>query len=139
MSLIKWEPFDEFDRFFRDMHPLSPVRGSALGFDMAVDVYEDGQNVIAEMNLPGLKGDDISVEVEDTYLRIAGRREEVQEKKEKSHYAKEIRRGSFERVIQLPDAVEQEKVVAEYKDGVLKVTLPKRAAPPEKKIKVVVT
>ncbi len=136
MSLIKWEPFDEFDRFFRDMQPLVPTRGSSLGFDMAVDVYEDGNDLVAEMNLPGLSGDDIDVEVEDNYLRIAGRREERQEKKEKSHYTKEIRRGSFERVVQLPDAVEQEKVTAEYKDGVLRVHMPKRQKITENKVKV---
>jgi HSP20 family protein len=139
MSLIKWEPFDEFDRLLRD-HPLmSTTRNAQVGFDMAVDVYEDGNDIVAEMNVPGLKADDIDVEVEDTYLRIAGRREEVQEKKEKNHYAKEIRRGSFERVVQLPDKVEQEKVTAEYKDGVLKVKMPKKERTPDKKVKVEVT
>lgn len=136
MSLIKWEPFDEFDRFFRDLHPLTANRGLQMGYDMAVDVYEDGNNVIAEMNVPGLTAADIDVEVEDNYLRVSGKREEVQEKKEKSHYAKEIRRGSFERVLQLPDLVEQDKVEAEYQNGVLKITMPKRAQVPEKKVKV---
>lgn len=136
MSLIKWEPFDEFDRMFRDMSLLSSSRQGGMGFDMAVDVYEDGDNLVAEMNIPGLKGEDIDVEVEDNYLRIAGRREEVQEKKEKSHYAKEIRRGTFERVVHLPDMVDQDNVSAEYSDGVLKVTMPKKAQAPEKKVKV---
>lgn len=136
MSLIKWEPFDEFDRLLRD-HPLmSTARNAQVGFDMAVDVYEDGNDIVAEMNVPGLKADDIDVEIEDSYLRIAGRREEVEEKKEKNHYVKEIRRGSFERMIQLPDFVEQEKVVAEYKNGVLKIVMPKKERMPDKKVKV---
>jgi HSP20 family protein len=138
MSLIKWEPFDDFDRFFRELAPFSPLRAGSMGFDMAVDVYEDGKDIVAEMNIPGLSADAIDVEVEDNYLRIAGRREEVQEKKGKNHYAKEIRRGSFERVVQLPDAVDQDKVTAEYKDGVLKVRMPKRETAPEKKVKVTV-
>lgn len=136
MSLIKWEPFDEFDRLLRDVHPLMSARNTQVGFDMAVDLYDDGNSVVAEMNVPGLKAEDIDVEVEDNYLRISGRREEVQEKKEKNHYAKEIRRGSFERVVQLPDAVEQDNVTAEYKDGVLKVTMPKKEKAPDKKVKV---
>ncbi|MFW6210208.1 MAG: Hsp20/alpha crystallin family protein [Patescibacteria group bacterium] len=137
MSLIKWEPFDEFDRIFRDFGLMAPSqRGGGQGFDLAVDVYEDGQNLVAEMNVPGLKGDDIDVEVEDNHLRIAGRREEVQEKKEKSHYAKEIRRGSFERVLPLPDRVDATKVTAEYGDGVLKVTMPKVADEGGNKVKV---
>lgn len=136
MSLIKWEPFDDFDRMFRELGMLAPLRQSGPGFDMAVDVYEDGNDIVAEMNVPGLTAQDINVEVEDTHLRIAGRREEVQEKKEKNHYAKEIRRGSFERLVPLPDTVEQEKVTAQYKDGVLRVRMPKRVAAPEKKVKV---
>ena len=136
MSLIKWEPFDEFDRLFRDVSLLPSLRSSSMGFDMACDVYEDGNNIVAEMNLPGLKGEDIDIEVEDTYLRVSGKREEVPEKKEKSHYSKEIRRGSFERVIPLPDAVDRDKVEAEYEGGVLKVMLPKKAGGNEKRVKI---
>lgn len=138
MSLIKWEPFDEFDRFFRDF-PASPVLRGQGGLDLAVDVYEDGENLVAEMNLPGLRGDDIDVEVEDNHLRIAGRREEVEEKKGKSHYAKEIRRGSFERVVPLPDAVRADGTDASYKDGVLKVVMPKAERQAEKRVKVQVS
>lgn len=136
MSLIKWEPFDDFDRLFKDMGALAPMQGNRIGFDLAADVYEDEKSVVVEMNLPGLKGEDIDVEVEDDYLRIAGKREEIQEKKEKSHYAKEIRRGSFERVIHLPSLVETNGVDASYKDGVLKVTMPKKAKAADAKVKV---
>lgn len=136
MSLIKWEPFDDFDRVFRDLSSLPQLKMSNVAFDLAVDVYEDGDNLIAEMNLPGLKGDDIDIELEDNHLRISGKREEVQEKKEKSHYAKEIRRGTFERLISLPNAVNSEKVDAEYRDGVLKITMPKRQDSGNNKIKV---
>lgn len=136
MSLIKWEPFDDFDRIFRDFPSLPSLRNSNFGFDLAADVYEDGNNLVAEMNLPGLKGDDIDVEVENNHLRVSGRREEVQEKKEKSHYSKEIRRGSFERVIPLPDMVQQDQVEAEYENGVLKVRMPKKEQAEEKRVKV---
>jgi len=136
MSLIKWEPFDDFDRLFRDLPSLSSTKLSNVGLDLAIDVYEDGNNLVAEMNLPGLKADDIDVEVEDNYLRVSGKREEVQEKKEKSHYTKEIRRGSFERVVPLPDMVNQDKVEAEYGNGVLKVIMPKREGKEEKRVKV---
>lgn len=135
MSLIKWEPFDEFDRFFRDVS-FPAARMNTMGLDLACDVYEDGKNLVAEMNLPGLSEDDIDVEVEDNHLRISGKREEVQEKKEKSHYTKEIRRGSFERIIPLPDRVKSDNVEAEYEDGVLKVTMPKKEDGGEKRIKV---
>ena len=139
MSLIKWEPFDDFDRVFRDLATLPSMKLSNMSFDLAADVYEDGNNLVAEMNLPGLAGEDIDVEVEDNHLRVSGRREEVQEKKEKSHYTKEIRRGSFERVIALPVRVEQGKVEASYKDGVLKVTMPKLEHKGDNKVKVKVS
>lgn len=136
MSLIKWEPFDEFDRFFRDMALTPAQRASGSSFDLACDVYEDGDDLVAEMNLPGLKGEDINVEVKDNHLYISGRREEVDEKKEKSHYSKEIRRGSFERMIPLPNSVAEDAVEAEYADGVLRVTMPKQAEQEDKRIKV---
>ena len=75
MSLIKWEPFDDFDRMFRDLS-LSPALKMS-NFDLACDVYEDGNNLVAEMNLPGLDGKNIDVEIEDNHLRVSGRREEV--------------------------------------------------------------
>lgn len=136
MSLIKWEPFDEFDRFFRDAGALAPVRGGHIGFDLACDVYEDGKDLVAEMNLPGLRGEDIDIELTDNHLRISGKREEIQEKKEKNHYSKEISRGSFERVIALPMQVDAGHVEAEYEKGVLKVRMQKREQAPEEKIKV---
>lgn len=138
MSLIKWEPFDEFDRFFRELTVPSTMRMSNVSFDLAADVYEDGNDLIAEMNLPGLKGENIDVEVEDNHLQISGTREEIDEKKEKNHYSKEIRRGSFKRVIQLPQRVDEKKVEAESKDGVLKLTMPKIAETEHNKVKVVV-
>jgi HSP20 family protein len=136
MSLVKWEPFDEFDRLFRDFGMLSHPRNHQVGLDLAVDMYEDGQNLVAEMNLPGLKGEDIDIEIENNHLHISGKREEVQEKKEKSHYAKEIRRGSFERIVALPNKVASNKVEAEYDNGVLKVIMPKLEETAESKIKV---
>jgi HSP20 family protein len=139
MSLIKWEPFDDLDRVFSDIASLPELKMSPMGFDLAVDVYEDGNTLIAEVNLPGLDGSNIAVEVEDTLLRLSGKREEVQEKKEKNHYSKEIRRGTFERLIPLPALIQQEKVTAEYKHGVLKVVMPLKEESGEKRIKVTVT
>jgi HSP20 family protein len=139
MSLIKWEPFEDFDRIFRDTGLMSPLKMQRMNVDLACDVYEDGKNLVAEMNVPGLKGDDIEVEVENHHLRISGKREEVKEKKEKNHYSKEIQRGSFQRVVPLPTLVEKEKVTAEYKDGVLKVVMPTLQGETDGRIKVKVS
>ncbi len=135
MAIVKWEPFGEFDRFFNDLPTLRMPQG--LG-DMAVDLYEDGNNIIAEMSVPGIDADKIDVSVEGNYLRITGRREEEKEKKGKQFYSKEIHRGSFERAMRLPAPVNDGKVTAEYKDGVLTVTLPKLEERKGGKVKVVV-
>jgi HSP20 family protein len=136
MAIVKWEPFGEFDRFFSDLPALS-MQHAGFG-DMAVDMYEDGNNLIAEMSVPGIEADKIDVSVEGNYLRITGRREEEKEKKTKQFYSKEIHRGSFERALRLPAPVHEGKVTAEYKDGLLKITLPKMEEKKAGKVKVVV-
>ncbi|MBP9759986.1 MAG: Hsp20/alpha crystallin family protein [Candidatus Pacebacteria bacterium] len=134
MAIIKWEPFNELDRFFDDL----PAQGLGHMGDMAVDLYEDGNNIVAEMNVPGIEPDKVEVTVEGNYLRVCGRREEEKEKKTKQFYSKEIRRGGFERAIRLPSSVHEGKVTAEYKDGLLKVVLPKMEEKKSGKVKVVV-
>lgn len=136
MSLIKWEPFDEIDSLFRDFGILTHARNNHIGFDLGVDVSEKGNNIIAEMNLPGVEPKNIDVLVEDAHLRISGRREESKEDKNKHYYSKEIRRGSFERVVPLPQAVRKNEVVAEFKNGTLKVTLPKLELESSEKVKI---
>jgi HSP20 family protein len=133
MAIVKWEPFREIDSFFDDMR--APMLG--MSGDMAIDMYEEGNNIIAEMSMPGIDGEKVDVTVDGNYLRVVGTREETQEKKDKHFYSKEIRRGSFERAVRIPEAVAEDKVEAEYKDGVLKVTMPK-AEEGRGKVKVVV-
>ncbi len=122
MAIIKWEPFTDIESFFEDF-PLPSLK--ELGTDLAVDVYEEGDNVIAKMNVPGVDPEKIDVSVEDNTLRVSGAHEEEKEEKKKHYYHKEIKKGSFERVISLPQAVQKEKVSAEYKNGSLTITLPK--------------
>lgn len=133
MALVKWEPFSEFDRFFNDFPSLATREG---GWDLSVDLYEEGGNVVAQMNVPGVDPDKLDISVEDNFLRIAGSREDEQEKEDKHYYSKEIRRGGFERVVRLPQDVERKKVEATYDDGVLKVVMPKKEPSDEDKIKV---
>jgi HSP20 family protein len=135
MSIIKWEPFGEVDRFFNDFQGAGLVN---LGRDMAVDLYEDGSNLVAEMSVSGIDPEKIDIMIEGNYLRISGSREEKKETKEKQFYSKEISRGSFERTIRLPEAVNEETVEAEYGNGVLKVIMPKAGEKKKEKIKVTI-
>jgi len=134
MDLIKWEPFGDMDRFFEDF-PSFP-KMEKFGWDLAVDVYEKDKNIIAEMNLPGVDPDKIDISVEDNHMRVSGSREESKEEKKKQYYSKEIKRGSFERVVRLPSEVQKAKVKAEYEGGKLTITLPKTATSKTGKVKV---
>jgi len=133
MALIKWEPFGDMDRFFEDFASLGMQR---MGLDLAVDVYEEKNNVVAKMNLPGVNPEKIEVSVEDNHLFIQGKREEEKEEKKKHYYSKEIRRGSFERVVPLPNTVKKDQVKADYEKGVLTVTIPKASGRKSGKVKV---
>lgn len=133
MSLIKWEPFGQIDDFFVDFPRTS---FNKISSDLAVDVFEKDGNVIAEMNIPGIKPEDIDVSIEDNYLRVSGSHEEEKEDTKKHYYSKEIRRGSFERVVALPTAVKRSGVEAEYSNGRLHITMPKAEETKDHKITV---
>ena len=131
MPLIRWNPLHDLDEFFHELE--FPRRH---GWDLAVDIYEDENAVTVEMQVPGIDSEKVEIEVADNHLHISGSREEKEEKKEKHYYRKEIRRGSFERVVVLPCAVDESKTRAEFQDGVLKITLPKVKGKEPSKIKV---
>lgn len=133
MAIIKWQPFDELDRFIDEFPRITLPK---MGWDLAVDVYEKNNTIIAQMNLPGIDSKNINVSVEGEYLHISGSREESEEEEKKQYYRKEIRRGSFERTVLLPHAVQKDKVTAEFKNGEITVTLPKIAGEKAGKINV---
>ncbi|GIW67209.1 MAG: hypothetical protein KatS3mg096_077 [Candidatus Parcubacteria bacterium] len=118
--LRKWEPFRELiERFFEEDFdfPFSPR--------LATDVYETDKDIVVEMNVPGYKKEDIKISFQDGYLKIEGKANEEKEEKEKNYWRKEIRRGSFVRVIPLPKEVDSKKAKATFKDGILTISLPK--------------
>jgi len=132
MQIIKWEPLKEIDRFFEDRFFHFP----RLGWDLAVDVYEEDGAVVAKMSLPGVKPDELDISLEDDVLTVSGRREEEKEAERKDYYSKEIRRGSFSRSVGLPKAVNSAKAEAKFEDGVLVVTMPVAEGAKEKAVKI---
>lgn len=125
MSMIKWEPFSHMDKWFDD-DLFAKLPRAIAGGDGAIDVYEDGSNIVAEMNLPGFDPKEIDINIDEDILRIKGNREEASENKDKNFYSKEIKRGSFERALKLPHPVDASQTSASSKDGVLKITMPKK-------------
>jgi HSP20 family protein len=90
-----------------------------------LDLSETADKLEVRTDMPGLKAEDIKVEVTGNTLRISGERKEEKEEKGKTYHRVERRSGTFARAVTLPCAVKEDKVTAECQDGVLTVTLPK--------------
>jgi len=128
-GLIQWDPFRELMRGWDD-----DVWGG--DFVPAVDVYQDKDNVIVEMDVPGIEPEKVDISVENDVLTVSGKREEKKEVKREDYYRKEIRSGSFSRSVILPMKVKGEGAQAEFQKGTLKITLPKAEEAKPKKIAV---
>ncbi|MGD0697498.1 MAG: Hsp20/alpha crystallin family protein [Terriglobia bacterium] len=146
MAIVRWEPFrdlvatqDRFNRLFNEA--LSPLfEGSAAGtqnWAPAVDIYENDQNVVLKAELAGVDPKDVEVRVEDGTLYLKGERKYEKEVKEENYHRIERSYGSFMRSFPLPNSVDADKAAADYKNGVLTLTLPKREESKPKAIKIV--
>jgi len=114
---------DELDRLFEEGdHSSDIAKGTAF---VPVDVIDKGKEVIVECQLPGIKAEDVNIQVNDTALEISGERKHESEIKEENYYHKESSYGLFSRTVELPSQVLPDKAQAEFEDGILTVTLPK--------------
>lgn len=136
MSLIPWKPFSGLDKFFGNDDWLLPVFPRVELTKPAMDVKETDKEVIAEVEIPGFDPEKIDVSVEDGVLRVKGSMDEKKEEKEKGYWRKEIRTGSFERMVRLPIAVKEDAVEATYEKGLLKIVMPKAETKPTSKVKI---
>ena len=127
-----------FDSFFTRGLPAWGNRDwpSFAGWEPPVDVEESDKDVVVRAEVPGMKADDIDLAIHDNTLVISGEKKETEERKEGGYVYQERRYGSFRRQVSLPSAVDAENVSADYKDGVLHVTLHKSQEALPKKIKV---
>lgn len=136
MAIVKWTPMDmmdDMDRFLdATWMPMVPQRI----MNPAMDVYEDKDNVIVETPLVGIDPSKVNIEIEDNILKISGQSSHKSEVDDKNYYRKEVRYGSFFRAVSLPKAVVGEKAQANYKDGILKISVPKAEEAKPKKITV---
>lgn len=102
----------------------------------SIDLSETDGSVDVRMDIPGVTADDIDIRVNGTLLTIGGQRKEEKEEKGRTFHRIERTEGSFTRTVTLPCEVQESKVVAEYKDGVLNVSMPKSPEAKTHKIKV---
>jgi HSP20 family protein len=102
----------------------------------AADLYETDDALHIRMDMPGLKAEEINIEVSGNTVRISGEHQEEKEDKGKTYHRVERRTNAFARAMTLPAAVKDDKVTAESKDGVLTITLPKTEAAKTRKVTV---
>ena len=130
MTLVKWNPtrslMTDFDRIFDSMftHDL-PQFSSTKSWMLAVDVNETETEFFLSADMPGLDKKDVSVDIHDGVITIKGERAIDNEKSTDDYRIRERQLGSFNRSFRLPDNVNEDKVAAKFKNGVLTVTLPK--------------
>ena len=123
---------DLFDSFFRGLdRPFTGYKAWP-----AIDVAEEEGAIIVRAEIPGCKAEDIDISVYGNTLTISGEKKLTEEKKEKGYYHVESTYGSFRRELSLPTDVDQDKIDATCKDGVLSITLPKAEKAKAVKIKV---
>ena len=102
----------------------------------SVNFFEKDGKYHVTADLPGLSKEDISVNVDKGLLTITGKKEESKEEEGASYYLKESHSGSFSRSFRLPGEVQEDKVEATFKDGVLKLVMPHKETPTPKKIDI---
>jgi len=117
---------DEIDRLFEaPLAELARTSQILSGWTPAMDVFEDKDNVYVRAELPGMKKEDIDLSLHEGSLSISGERKAEQKFEDAEVYRSERFFGRFQRTVTLPTPVAMEKVKAQYKDGILTVTLPK--------------
>ena len=140
MALIKWDPFRDFNAFterfgnFPNKYFEAPV--STTAWNPSVDIFENDNEVVVKAELPGMNAKDIDVRLENNVLTLKGERHFEKETKEENYHRVEREYGTFSRSFALPTTVNGETVTAEYKDGVLKIVLPKKEEIKPKPIKI---
>lgn len=131
---------DEIDRLFEvPLAELSRTSQLLSGWTPALDLHEDKDNLFVTIELPGMKKEDINISLHEGSLSISGERRSEEKTEGTEVYRSERFVGRFQRTIALPTPVAVDKVKAEYKDGILTVTLPKTEEAKPKQIDVQVS
>lgn len=149
MAIVRWDPFGEALRLQRDMDRVfarlgAPERtgvgsGEGVAWMPRIDVKRTGDDIVVRAELPGIKPEDVDIELTDNVLTIKGERKFEEEKENEGWLVRESTYGSFERALSIPEGVDPASITASYTDGILEVHVPKAleaAKPKTTKIEV---
>jgi HSP20 family protein len=143
-EISPWRPF-EFDRIRKEMDRLwdsflegRHIRKSEDDREWlpSVDVSETKNDLVVRAELPGLESKDIDISMNNGYLTIKGEKKNEREEKDENYHLIERSYGSFSRSVRLPKEVLSDKITASFKNGILKITLPKSEEAKKKEIKI---
>src|SRR5215213_1448761 len=124
------------DRMLEDAF-IMPREGGGQGWDgPAMDVYEEGDNLVVEAHLPGMKPEDLDVHIERGVLTMSGQMEAEQERKDRHYLVREKRTGRFSRSLQLPPSYTADPTQATFEHGVLRLVFPKAEAAKPRRIQL---
>jgi len=140
-TLTRWDPFAElgelrtrFDRMFDEW-----LDGRERAWTPAIDVVREDGHLVVRADLPGIKPEEVKIEVEDDILTVTGEHAESKEEKDKSYVRRERRYGSFRRSMALPAGVDPDKIEAKTRDGVVEVTIPLPTAAKKEPVRITPT
>ncbi|NEP45013.1 MAG: Hsp20/alpha crystallin family protein [Okeania sp. SIO2H7] len=145
MAVIRWQPMSEMYDLQKEMNRLfesfsnpngNSNRQNNLAFVPAAELHETPEAIQVKFEIPGLEAKDLDVQVTAEAVAISGERKAETKTEENGKVRSEFHYGSFRRVVPLPSRVQNDKVEAEYKNGVLNLTLPKVDAEKNKVVKV---
>jgi HSP20 family protein len=145
MALTRWDPFRELNIMQERMNRLFDDAGrgwrgdepsSTTAWSPAVDIYETENEIMVQAELPGVDRKDIVLNLEKNVLTLKGERHFEKETKQENYHRIERAYGGFSRSFSIPAIVDEEKIRADYKDGILKIALPKKEQVKPKQIQI---
>ncbi len=134
MALIRWDPIRDLDSLQSDMNRLfdrffeggrNANGGAIRRWIPPMDLVESDDHLVLRADLPGMKEDDVEIEIKDGVLTVSGERKTQLEDKHEGYYRLERATGTFSRSLTLPDGVDAEAIKATFDNGVLEVRIPK--------------
>ena len=146
MAVVKWDPFrdlgllqDRMNRMFDDAGRTwrNDEPAATTTWSPAVDIFETEGEIVVKAELPGMERKDITLNLERNVLTLKGERRFEKETKDENYHRIERSYGGFSRTFSIPATVDEEKIHAEYKEGVLKIVLPKKEQAKPKQIRIV--
>ena len=145
MAVVRWDPFrdlnmlqDRMNRLFEDASRnwKGDEPAATTTWSPAVDIFETESEIVVKAEVPGMERKDITLNLENNVLTLKGERRFLKEAKEENYHRIERSYGGFSRAFSIPATVDEEKIRADYQDGVLKIVLPKKEQLRPKQIKI---